>query len=252
MNTVNIQFTGDLNDFIPQYDNSVIIGYKFKGQPSIKHLIEAIGIPHPEVGEIFVNSRPEELTYKVMDMDEIIVNPRCYSRKYTQSSKSPINDAIPKFVLDIHLGKLAKYLRMVGLDTLYHNNYDDELLAEISYLENRILLTRDRELLKRKIIKEGYWIRSLDPIVQIEEVLFRYDLIEIIKPFQRCLLCNHSLKPVEKNYVMDQLEPLTRKYYNEFYICSDCSKVYWKGSHYDRMIEFVEKIKNKGGLPING
>ena len=252
MNTVNIQFLGELNDFLPQHKNNVMFDYKFKDQPSIKHIIEAIGIPHPEVGDVLMNSCPQELTYKVRDMDEIIVNPKFYSyNKCNKSSNSPESDALPKFVLDNHLGKLAVYLRMVGMDALYQNDYYDQLLAEISNQEQRILLTRDLELLKRKIVKEGYWIRSLNPVIQIEEVLIRYDLIDKIRPFQRCLLCNHPLKPVDKNSVIDQLEPLTRKYYNEFSKCPGCSKVYWKGSHFDRMKEFVEQIKNKGGLPIN-
>jgi len=137
-------------------------------------------------------------------------------------------------------------LRMFGLDTLYQNDYDDDLLAEISFIENRVLLTRDRGLLKRKIIIKGYWIRSLDPSVQIEEVFLRFNLFDKVQPFQRCLVCNYSLKSVDKESVIEKLEPLTRKYYDKFFICTNCQKVYWKGSHYERMKAFVQKIVDKG------
>ena len=138
------------------------------------------------------------------------------------------------------------------MDVLYQNDYEDFVLAEISHIEKRILLTRDRGLLKRKIVIEGYWVRSLNPLIQLEEVLNRFDLIDKIQPFKRCLQCNYPLQPVDKKSVMDQLEPLTIKYYNEFFICPDCKKVYWKGSHFERMKQFVEKIIEKGGPSING
>jgi uncharacterized protein with PIN domain len=154
--------------------------------------------------------------------------------------------------LDSHLGKLAVYLRMFGYDALYQNDFDDEAIAEISSRENRILLTRDRGLLKRKIIKDGYWIRSLEPTIQIEEVLVKFNLVENRKVFQRCLICNQPLQPVEKICVIDKLEPITRKYFNEFYICPDCRRVYWKGSHYERMKAFIEKLVNNGGAATNG
>ncbi|MFN2127379.1 MAG: Mut7-C RNAse domain-containing protein [Anaerolineales bacterium] len=246
MNYVYIRFKEELNDFLPPHRKNIMFSFRFRGQPSVKHLIEAIGIPHTEVGEILVNSNHVELTYKASDMDEIIVKPKVYSQIVKDPANSFESNDPPKFVLDSHLGKLAVYLRMFGLDTLYQNDYDDDLLAEISFIENRVLLTRDRGLLKRKIIIKGYWIRSLDPSVQIEEVFLRFNLFDKVQPFQRCLVCNYSLKPVDKESVIKKLEPLTRKYYNKFFICTHCQKVYWKGSHYERMKAFVQKIVDKG------
>lgn len=252
MNSLKIKFMDELNDFLPPQKNNVMFGYQFTGSPSIKHIIEAIGVPHPEVGEILVNFYPEELAYKVMDKDFILVKPKIYFHPCNNLKNSGQGEVLPKFVLDSHLGKLAVYLRMFGYDALYQNDYDDELIAEISSRENRILLTRDRGLLKRKIIKDGYWIRSLEPKIQIEEVLVKFNLVENRKAFQRCLICNQPLQPVEKNSVIDKLEPLTRKYFNEFYICPDCQRVYWKGSHYERMKAFIEKLINNGGSAANG
>ena len=131
---------------------------------------------------------------------------------------------------------------MLGLDCLYNNSYEDDELAHISIEESRILLTRDRLLLMHKVITQGYLLRSLNSTEQLDEVVHRYSLAQWVKPFQRCLRCNHSLEPVEKETVLERLEPLTKKYYDEFKQCPACDQVYWKGSHYDRMLQLIEKV----------
>ncbi len=128
---------------------------------------------------------------------------------------------------------------MLGFDCLYENDYDDAALAALSAYESRILLTRDRRLLMRKSVTHGYLLRSLDPHEQLLEVLNRYGLRPWIKPFQRCIRCNHRLEVVSKEAVLDRLEPLTRLYFNEFRICPACKQIYWKGSHYDRMQKLI-------------
>jgi uncharacterized protein with PIN domain len=145
-------------------------------------------------------------------------------------------------LLDNHLGRLAAYLRMLGFDCLYHNDYSDEELAEILQHEERILLTRDRRLLMRNVVSHGYCPRSLDSLEQLTEVIQRFELAKRIQPFHRCLRCNHPLEPVSKEAVLDRLEPLTRLYFDEFQICPDCKQIYWKGSHYERMERLIEQI----------
>jgi uncharacterized protein with PIN domain len=225
-------FHGDLNDFFIPGQITSIFSTSFKGRQSVKHLFESLGVPHPEVGAILVAGQPVDLSYIVQDGDQVDVYP-CAST----DGRLP-----PRFVLDNHLGKLAAYLRMVGFDTLYRNDFDDEELAQISNQEERILLTRDIRLLMRRVIVFGYWIREKEPGQQLVEVLQRYDLFGDIIPFKRCLHCNGSLQPVDKGKIIHRLEPLTKIYYDEFSICPDCDQIYWKGSHFERMMAFIEQI----------
>ena len=148
----------------------------------------------------------------------------------------------PRFLLDNHLGRLAAYLRMLGFDCLYEIDYDDEELAEILQKDERILLSRDRRLLMRKVVTLGYCPRSLDSLEQLTEVIQRFDLTKRIAPFHRCLRCNHPLEPVSKEAVLDRLEPLTKLYFYEFQICPSCKQIYWKGSHYERMQNLIQQM----------
>jgi uncharacterized protein with PIN domain len=132
---------------------------------------------------------------------------------------------------------------MLGFDSLYRNDYQDEELAEIASMKPRVLLTRDRRLLMRKAITRGYCLHSTDPRQQAAEVLRRFNLFEQIKPFQRCLRCNHALEPVSKEEIIDRLEPLTKQYFNEFRICPNCKQIYWKGSHYGHMLEMITEME---------
>lgn len=146
--------------------------------------------------------------------------------------------------MDIHLGKLANSLRMLGFDTLYRNDYDDALLADISSREGRILLTRDRGLLMRGIVTYGYYVRQTNPHKQLIEVWQRFALKEGIAPLQRCLRCNGLLMPVDKESVIDQIPPQVRQQVGKFHQCQQCSHVYWQGTHYERMQEFIAALVN--------
>ncbi|MBM3138224.1 MAG: twitching motility protein PilT, partial [Chloroflexi bacterium] len=151
----------------------------------------------------------------------------------------------PKFVLDGHLGRLASYLRMLGFDSSYRNDFNDEELAEISVNEKRILLTRDRGLLKRDKVTHGFLIKTRDPRQQLLSVVRRFDLAKLIHPFTRCIACNGILEPVEKEEVIDLLEPKTRKYFDIFKRCTSCGKVFWAGSHHERMSRLIDWVINE-------
>ena len=216
------------------------VDIRFQGPQSVKHLIESLGIPHTEIGSLAANGSGIGLEYMVDDGDRIEVRP-----------VAPVNlTEEPGFVLDGHLGRLASHLRMLGLDCLYSNAYEDDELVRINVEEERILLTRDRLLLMHKVITQGYLLRSLNSTEQLHEVMHRYSLAKWVKPFQRCMHCNHPLEPVEKETVLEKLEPLTKKYYDEFKLCPACNKVYWKGSHYERMLQLIEKVSKN--LPQTG
>jgi len=230
MSTAYFAFMERLNYFLPRDQRNQVIAVEFRGRQSIKHLAESLGVPHPEIGRVQVNGREGTLNTITQDGDRVEIHP------------IP-NDwpAEPRFILDGHLGRLAAYLRMLGFDCLYQNDYRDEELAEIAQKEGRILLSRDRRLLMRKAVIHGYCLRSLDPTEQVAEVMARFDLSQRIVPFHRCLRCNHPLEPVEKEAVIDRLEPLTKEYFDEFQICPACRQIYWKGSHYDQMKKLIEQ-----------
>jgi hypothetical protein len=231
MSTAYFLFLGRLKDFLPRVQREQALRVDFRGRQSIKHLAESLGVPHPEIGRVRVNGQERPLSTITQDEDRIDVHP--------VANVCPIE---PRFLLDGHLGRLAAYLRMLGFDCLYGNDYDDEELADILQREERILLTRDRRLLMRKVVIYGYCPRSLDSLEQLKEVIRRFELVQRIIPFHRCLLCNHPLEAVSKEAVLDRLEPLTKLYFDEFQICPNCQQIYWKGSHYEQMREIVEKL----------
>lgn len=226
-------FASDLQPLLKRGLRDQPVGMRFQGPQSVKHLIESLGIPHTDIGPLTANGERIGLDYIVHDGDRIEV--RAVAPAADETTE-------PRFVLDGHLGRLASHLRMLGLDCLYHNAYEDEELVRISVGEDRILLTRDRLLLMHKVITQGYLLRSLDSTEQLYEVVRRYGLVKWVRPFERCMNCNHPLEPVRKESVLEKLEPLTKKYYDEFKLCPGCGKVYWKGSHYERMLELIELV----------
>ena len=245
MSDAVFRFYAELNDFLPLKRRQVEFSLPFTPVVTVKHLIESLGVPHTEVDLILVNGESTGFDYPVENGDQISVYPVFETLNITSLNHlhpQPLRD--PRFVLDAHLGRLAAYLRMLGFDTLYCNDYSDPLLAEISVDEGRILLTRDRGLLKRKEIVRGYCVWSIVPFEQVREILHRFDLAGIIHPFSRCLRCNGLLKKVAKAEVISSLQPRTSQYYDEFLRCETCGQVYWKGSHYVRMLKIIRELEN--------
>ena len=232
----NFRFYAELNEFLPHNRQYQTLQVNFKGRQSVKHLIESSGIPHTEVDLVLVNGNSVDFSYIVKQDDRVAVYPVFESMDITPLLKlrpAPLREA--RFVLDGHLGRLAAYLRMLGFDSLYRNDYDDLELAQISDEQKRILLTRDRGLLKRSLVTRGYCLRTREPRQQLLAVVRRFDLLAQVRPFTRCITCNGVLEPVSKAEIADQLEPLTRKYFQEFSRCGQCGQIYWKGSHHGRM-----------------
>ncbi|HEV2124370.1 MAG TPA: Mut7-C RNAse domain-containing protein, partial [Chloroflexota bacterium] len=199
-------------------------------------------VPHTEVDLLLVNGESMDFAYQVQQGDRISVYPpfRTLDVSSVSHVRPPALDEM-RFVLDAHLGTLASHLRMLGFDTLYRNDYDDSTLATISAGERRILLTRDRGLLKRRQVEYGYHVWATDPDQQVVEVLRRYRLFDAVAPFRRCMRCNALLERVEKAAVEHLLEPKTRLYYDEFARCAACDRVYWKGSHFEKMQRLVAR-----------
>lgn len=243
MSAVTFRFHDELNYFLPPNRRNICFTYTFDGRVSIKDMLESLGLPHTEIEAITANGRPVDLTYLVEDGAQIEVFG--YSSEYPGDGQiRPPWPNEPPFVLDIHLGQLAVYLRMLGFDTLYRNDFSDNELAQISSRERRVLLSRDRGLFKRSIVTYGYYVRNVKPRQQVIEVIKRFKLADTIRPLHRCIRCNGELQPVAKETVKGRLEPLTRQYFNEFSICRDCGQIYWKGSHYFKMLNFIDSLLN--------
>ena len=246
MPRATFRFYQELNDFLPPHQRQVAFNHEWTGSPSIKHLVEALGVPHTEVDLILVDDRSVDWAYRPRDNDRIAVYPVFESLDITPVIRlrpEPLRQV--RFVLDGHLGRLAAYLRMLGFDTLWNSNAGDAALALLSKEEHRILLTRDQGLLKRSVVTHGYWVRATGPREQLREVIARFDLQRAARPFTRCLSCNGLLSPVTLDEVKEQVPPQAAHAHEEFWRCDACRKVYWQGSHYRRMARLVEEA-----LPI--
>ncbi len=243
MASADFRFHAELNDFLPLRQRQVSFTHFFKERASIKDMIESLGVPHPEVDVILANGKSVDFSYIVVDGDRINVHP--VSTATELPSTLCIRPPYPPdycFVLDIHLGKLANSLRLLGFDTLYRNDYADEELARISASQERILLTRDKGLLMRSLVTYGYYVRATNPEQQVVEVLRRFNLFKSVEPFRRCIRCNGLLEPVDKESILDQLPPKTQLLINEFHRCSACGQIYWKGAHFERMQQFIQGV----------
>ena len=225
-------FLDELNDFLPHQCRHTSFTLEFEPHQSLKHLIESLGVPHTEFGQLLVNGQEADPSSRLCAGDLVTVTP----------ADTPLGGD-PHFVLDNHLGQLATYLRMLGFDSLYRNDFHDDELALISTRDGRVLLTRDRRLLMRKVITLGYCPHQTDPRKQVVEVLHRFKLFDQVKPFQRCLRCNSPLQMVRKEDIIDRLEPLTKLYFEEFHLCPACDQIYWKGSHYGHMLEMIAELE---------
>lgn len=241
MKLARFHFFDDLNDFMPDERKDVLFSYSFRGPQSVKHLIESLGAPHTEIGRILVNETPTGFDYLVQDGDVIQVFPIFYANGDNPELSQSFPPGERCFILDNHLGRLAYYLRMLGVDCLYRNDIQDDEMALVASQDERILLTRDRRLLMRNAVRYGYWVRNKTPRLQLVEVMRRYALAGDIIPFHRCMRCNGILIPAKKEDILPRLLPLTRKYFEDFRICPDCEQVYWKGSHYERMNKLIEQ-----------
>jgi uncharacterized protein with PIN domain len=240
------RFYSELNDFMSVSNKQIPIRVELAGHETVKHLVEMLGVPHTEIDLLLVNGKSVDFDYQIRVGEFVSVYPMFESldiRSISKVRQKPLR--IPRFVVDIHLGKLAGYLRLLGFDTLYRNDFEDDELADISSAEVRILLTRDRGLLKRKVVIRGYIVREDDPKEQIREIVRRFDLSQLAEPYSRCSHCNGILSSVSKKTIEKDLEPLTKEHYHHYKQCPDCHQIYWRGSHFDEMEKFICSIINE-------
>lgn len=210
---------------------------------SVKDVIESYGLPHTEIGRIDCNGQQVGFSFPVEDNQTFDIYGVDKPWKVTSPTllrPDPLQDIA--FIVDVNVGKLAKYLRMAGFDTLYDYRWDDKKIVDVLEHENRIVLSRDLGLLKRKLVVFGRYVRTENPVEQLVEIISLLNLTQQIEPFSRCLECNTVLEHVDKNTILHRLEPLTIKYYTSFCMCPSCDKIYWQGSHRDKMEKLLAII----------
>jgi len=232
---VTVRCHGALNDFLPRAQRGQPVTLPWSAHESVKHLVEVAGVPHPEIAALTVNGVPARFNERVAPGAVIDVYPH---------EDAPAGEPRPttlRFACDVHLGRLAAYLRMLGFDTLYRNDQSDTELVALASAEERVLLTRDVRLLMRSAVTYGAFVRATTPEAQLREVARRYDLRASAQPFRRCIRCNGLTTPVAKAEVLDQLQPRTRRYYDEFWRCQTCGQIYWRGSHVQRMQALIDR-----------
>jgi uncharacterized protein with PIN domain len=246
MAKASIRFYEELNDFLPASRRKREIALEFSPPAPVRHLIETLGVPHTEVELILVNGRSVGLEQPLADGDRVSVYPMFEALDVTplvRLRERPLRQV--RFLVDAHLGRLARYLRLLGFDTLFYNDLGDQALVRLALDERRVLLTRDRALLMRRELTHGCYLRQGPPRAQLAALVERLDLYRQLRPFSRCMHCNGELAAVPKAEVATRLEPRTRRAFQRFWRCGDCGRVYWRGSHWERMQALVEWIRSR-------
>lgn len=243
--TRNIIFRcyADLNDFLPAENRQQAFVHSMKTPVTVREAIESLGIPLSEVELVLVNGDPATRGRRLCGNDRVTLYPGFVNLDVGKCIDGPSPNIMdPRFVLDAHLGKLAKYLRMLGFDTLYRNDFEDEEIIGIAASENRILLTRDKELLRSGHLRCGYYIRAVNKHEQLREVVRKFGLSDLFKSFTRCMTCNSELVPLPKEDARVEIPEDIFRVFDEFYACPSCRKIFWKGSHFARMESFIRSL----------
>lgn len=245
MVTATFRFHEELNDFLAPRRREQEFSVPCARRATAKHMIEALGVPHTEVELILVNGESSGFDRILEDGDRVAVYPRFEAMDVVprlRVREPPPRD--PRFVADAHLGGLAHMLRMLGFDTLYDNHFNDDEIVSIAGRDGRVVLTRDRELLKRRALSHGCYVHALKSGDQLREMVGRLDLARSARPFTLCLHCNLPLRPVDKASVAERLPPKVREHYARFATCDQCGRVYWEGSHWRSMRRLLDGVLN--------
>jgi len=243
MTTATFRFYEELNDFLAPERRGREFVCRCARAATTKHMIEALGVPHTEVELVLVNGESVGFERLLADGDRVAIYPKFESLDITpllRVRERPLR--VIRFIADAHLGGLAHLLRMIGFDTLYENDLRDEDIEWLSGAQQRIVLTRDRELLKRRGISHGCYVHALRPEQQLREIFDRLDLASAARPFTRCLSCNCALHPVEKEQIASLLPRGVRERYQRFSLCEGCGRVFWEGTHWRRMRSLVDSL----------
>lgn len=243
MPSATFRFYEELNDFLPPTRRKQAFAVDYALNATVKHQIEALGVPHTEVELILVNGVSVDFHYPLRHGDRVAVYPKFEALDITPLLRVrdwPLRQV--RFVADAHLGGLARLLRLAGFDTLYDNHFQDEAVERLAVTTGRIVLSRDRELLKRRGITHGCFVHPLKPWVQLAQIVQRLDLARLARPFSLCMTCNTTLYPVARDRVLHRLPPAVRERHTHFQTCTQCGRVYWQGSHWQHMAKRLAAV----------
>ena len=245
MVTATFRFYEELNDFLARPLRRQSFSCECARAASAKHMIEALGVPHTEVELILVNGESVGFDHPLQEGDRVAVYPKFEAldiQPLLRVRERPLR--VVRFVADAHLGGLAQLLRLAGFDTLYDNHYADSHIESIASDEGRIVLTRDRELLKRRTITHGCYFRALKPEVQLREIFDRLDLARSARPFRLCLTCNAPLRRIAKDEAIGRAPEGVLERHAQFVTCDVCRRVFWEGTHWRRMRALMDSVTN--------
>lgn len=245
--TAEFRFYEELNDFLPASRRKRAFAYTFTGTPAVKDAIEALGVPHTEIDLITVDGRSVGFEHRLVGGERVAVYPtfeRVDIAPLVRLRPRPLR--VTRFVLDVHLGALARYLRLLGFDAAWHNDLDDAVIIRAGAAERRIILTRDRGILKHGSVTHGYWLRATDPLEQLDEVVRALDLAGQLAPYTRCLECNGALADVGRDAAAGRVPDRVLVRHATFKRCGDCGRIYWPGSHQPRLDAIVERARAAG------
>ncbi len=249
MVTATFRFYEELNGFIAPERRGHAFDCACARAATTKHMIEALGVPHTEVELVLVNGESVGFERLLADGDRVAVYPKFETFDVTpllRVREQPLRDT--RFVADAHLGGLAHLLRLTGFDTLYDNHYRDDEIERIALAQSRIVLTRDRELLKRRDITHGCYVHALHSEAQLRELFQRLDLARAARPFTRCLSCNAPLRPLDVAQAAPRVPPRVRALHDRFVTCDACGRIFWEGSHWRRMRAIVDALLSGGAV----
>jgi uncharacterized protein with PIN domain len=249
--SAEFRFYEELNDFLPPGCRKVSFMHAFHGSPAVRDVIQAIGVPHSAVDLLLVDGRSVGFEHRLQGGERVAVYP-----VFERLDISPLLHLRPKplrrtrFILDVHLGRLARYLRMLGFDSAWRRECSDVEIIDQALLENRIILTRDIGILKQRRVTHGYWLRNTRPAAQLAEVVEALDLRGQVRPFTRCMECNGLIRPVAPEGLAGRIDPDILGRFEAFWECAACSRVYWQGTHWWRMLRLVQSILPRESLPV--
>src|SRR5688572_33235627 len=237
------RFYAELNDFLAPARRGRAFRYRFDGQPAVKDTIEALGVPHTEIDLILVDGLPVRFSRRLHGGERVAVYPvfeRLDIAPIARLRPAPLR--VPRFVADVHLGKLARRLRLLGFDTLYENDCGDAELVRRSVTGRRVLLTRDVGVLKHKALTHAHYVRASDPGRQLAEIAAALDLRSRMRPFTRCMRCNGRLRPVPAASVAAALPDSVRRTARRVTRCGGCGRLYWPGTHVARLVRIIAEL----------
>ncbi len=241
------RFYEELNDFLPKSKRKTDFEAEFEEKRSIKDMIESLGVPHTEIDLILVNGKSVDFKYLLQDKDGVSVYPVFEALDITGVThlrKIPLRKT--RFIADNNLGDIVKYLRVLGFDVYFDASHSPREIIEISKRESRIILTRSKNLLKRKEVTHGLYIYPGATGEQVKRIVDFLDIKSGIEPFSRCLLCNNRLKTIAREEIADRIPPKTKAHCNEYTHCKCCDKIYWKGTHFMNMSKVIDMILKSG------